>query len=190
MSLKGSLAFFAVIAVAVLVFWKGGFLDKLSGGISLKPGKTTSGKVVRTVDGDTLDIQTGGKTVRVRLIGIDTPESVRPGVPVECGSKQASAFMKKLAAGEAVTLESDPDGDAEDSYGRTLAYVYPQGSSRTLQEKMLESGWAELYVFEDRRFSKYGEFKEAADQGKADELGVWRLCDGDFHSASTGAAPK
>lgn len=184
MSWKGSLLFFAVLAVAVLVFWQGGFWQELSGGISLKPGESREARVIRAIDGDTLLVQSANGTERVRMIGIDTPESIRPGVSVECGAKEASAFMKRLADGKGIRLEDDPGGDTKDIYGRTLAYVYPQGSSRTFQEEILEAGWAEVYVFSSQRFSKYGEFVQSEETAEKSKRGVWRLCGGDFHSAS------
>ncbi len=74
---------------------------------------SAAGRVVRVVDGDTLEVRLAtGQTVKVRLIGIDTPETVKPATPVECGGRSATARMKRLAlrkgVGRRVTLTSDP----------------------------------------------------------------------------------
>src|SRR6266566_6691496 len=83
-----------------------------------------SARVVRDVDGDTLVASAGGRSFYVRLLGIDTPETHRPGTPVECGGLDASASMARLVRpGDRVTLEPDPTQDRVDRYGRMLAYV-------------------------------------------------------------------
>ena len=160
----------------------GDFLQRLPR-LTPQPVSSSQAQVLRVIDGDTLEIKRrGNPKERVRLIGIDTPESVRPGVAVECGGKQASKFMKKLASGREVRIENDPSGDQQDRYGRTLAYVYLRGSEETLQEKILAAGWADVYVFAGRRFLKYNIFQRAAEQAKEGRRGVWGRCAGNFHS--------
>ena len=79
--------------------------------------------VVRVVDGDTIDLRFGGTTERVRLIGIDTPETVKPNTPVQCYGPEASAHTKALLPkGTAVTVERDLE--PRDTYGRLLLYVH------------------------------------------------------------------
>src|SRR3954469_23131949 len=114
---------------------------------------TTSARVVGVVDGDTIKVRTAeGRRITVRLIGIDTPETKKPGVPVECGGRQATAAMKKLvwtrAGAGAVTLTSDPTQDATDRYGRTLAYVNVAGGGPDVGRSIVKAGWATVYVFE------------------------------------------
>ena len=77
---------------------------------------------MRVVDGDTIRVALPSGEERVRYIGIDTPESVKPGSPVECFAKRASAFNERLVAGERVRLVRDVE--ERDRYGRLLAYVY------------------------------------------------------------------
>ena len=88
--------------------------------------------MVRVIDGDTLKVRlASGASETVRLIGIDTPETRKPNTPVECGGRDATARMKRLAlrrgVGVAVVLRSDPTQDRRDRYGRLLAYVSRAG---------------------------------------------------------------
>lgn len=78
--------------------------------------------VTRVVDGDTVEVAVGGAIEDVRYIGIDTPETVAPGQPVECFGKPASHFNERLVEGERVRLVFDDE--RRDRYGRLLAYVY------------------------------------------------------------------
>src|ERR1700749_4726236 len=77
--------------------------------------------VERVVDGDTLIVRSDGKRVRVRVIGVDTPEDVKPDTPVECWSRQAAAFTRPSLGGRDVLLT--PGRERFDRYGRTRAYV-------------------------------------------------------------------
>ena len=86
---------------------------------------TLQGRVTRVVDGDTVKVEVRGVETTVRLVGIDTPETVRPGTPVECFGPAASARTKHLLRpGQAVRLVTDPTQDVRDRYGRLLAYLY------------------------------------------------------------------
>src|SRR3990167_6162374 len=80
--------------------------------------------VVRVVDGDTLAVEMNGKSVKVRLIGLDTPETVDPRKPVQCFGKEASAKAKELLTGKSIRLEKDASQGEYDKYGRLLAYGY------------------------------------------------------------------
>ena len=86
-------------------------------------GKSVEAEVVRVVDGDTAEMEfENGGNEGVRFIGVDTPESVAPGQPVECFGKKASRFTTGLIEGERVTLEFG--AERRDVYDRLLAYVY------------------------------------------------------------------
>ncbi len=94
------------------------------------------------VDGDTLRVRLpSGATPYVRLIGIDSPEDVKPDYPVECGARAASASMRRLAPeGASVELRSDFVGSRFDRYGRILAHAYVD--RRQLEVAQLRNGWA------------------------------------------------
>jgi len=87
-------------------------------------GERVEARVVRVVDGDTAEMATlpGGRNEDVRFIGVDTPESVAPGQPVECFGKKASRFTERLIQGDRVELRFGTE--ERDDYGRLLAYVY------------------------------------------------------------------
>src|SRR5215208_8147852 len=74
-----------------------------------EPSRTMFGRaqVLRVVDGDTIRVRLDGRTERVRYIGVDTPESVKPGTPVQCYAKRATAANAALVAGRSVRLVAD-----------------------------------------------------------------------------------
>jgi micrococcal nuclease len=152
----------------------------------LDRGGATGGgaRVERVVDGDTLRVSFDGRSRSVRLLGIDTPETHRPGTPVECGGPQASGHMESLAPpGTRVELVSDPGQDRVDRYGRLLAYVrLPSG--RLVEEAQLEAGWASVYVYAGKPVALYSRFRRAEEAARLRHRGVWGACAGRFHSAA------
>jgi micrococcal nuclease len=78
--------------------------------------------VIRAVDGDTIEVRIDGERKDVRYIGVDTPETVKPGTPVQCFGPRASAFNHRLVEGRRVRLVFG--AERHDVYGRLLAYVY------------------------------------------------------------------
>ena len=117
----------ALLAVAVLLIARGcdEGEEPAGGGAHARPGERVRAEVVRIVDGDTIEVSIGGEEEDVRYIGVDTPESVAPGEPVECFGPEASEFNERLVAGETVTLAFDQE--LRDAYGRLLAYVIADG---------------------------------------------------------------
>ncbi len=96
--------------------------------------------VTRVVDGDTIILN--GKE-RVRLIGVDTPETVHPRRPVQYFGKEASAFTKRMIEGKKVRLEYDQT--RKDRYGRTLAYVYLEDGTH-LNAEIVKQGYGHAYT--------------------------------------------
>jgi micrococcal nuclease len=161
----------AAVAAAVILLRGGGHEDGLNA------------RVVRDVDGDTLLASSGGQRFYVRLLGIDTPETHRPGRPVECGGREASENMRALAPpGTRVRLETDPTQDRVDRYGRLLAYVWLPGG-RLIEDEQLRAGWATSYVFDGRPVSRYSRLLASERAGRSARRGVWARCAGRFHSA-------
>jgi micrococcal nuclease len=86
-------------------------------------GRVLLARVTRVVDGDTIEARLpGGQVEDVRYIGVDTPETVKPGTPVQCYGEAASAFNHHLVTGRRVRLRVG--AEPRDVYGRLLAYVY------------------------------------------------------------------
>jgi micrococcal nuclease len=134
---------------------------------------TSVGRVVRVVDGDTIRVSIGGREERVRYIGIDTPESVKPGTPVQCFAKKASAENKRLVGGRRVRIERDVE--ERDRYGRLLAYVYPAAGGPMVNETLVRGGYARtLTIPPDVRHAE--RFRRMADQARKAGRGLWRAC--------------
>jgi micrococcal nuclease len=145
-------------------------------------GGGTRATVVRAVDGDTLKVSVGGRVESVRVLGIDTPETHRPGTPIECGGPQASAHMAALApAGTGVSLERDRTQARRDRYGRLLAYVLLPGG-RSIGAEQVRSGWAMAYVYDGRPVARYPSLRRLEATARATGRGVWGVCGGRFHS--------
>lgn len=86
--------------------------------------KDTAFPIEKVVDGDTVIIQRDGKSVPVRLIGVDTPETMHPQKSAEAFGQEASAFARNLLLGESVYLRDDEGKERNDGYGHLLAYLY------------------------------------------------------------------
>jgi micrococcal nuclease len=121
--------------------------------------------VTRVVDGDTLVLD-GGE--RVRLIGVDTPESVDPRRPVQCFANQAAAFTRRMVESRRVRLEYGPE--KKDRYGRTLAFVYLEDGT-FLNALLVREGYGHAYT----RFPfKYmDEFRQYERQAREADRGLW-----------------
>jgi len=126
--------------------------------------------VLRVIDGDTLVVKVDGREEKVRLIGVDTPETVHPNKPVEYFGKEASAFTKRMAEGKEVRLEADPENDDRDRYGRLLRYVWlPDG--RLLNLLIVQEGYGHAYT--KYPFSRMEEFRKAEREARELGRGLW-----------------
>ena len=130
-------------------------------------------RVNRVVDGDTVEVTRNGVRSKVRLLGIDAPESVKPDSPVECFGPEASDFATSTLQGRDVVLEFDASQSREDQYGRTLAYVWIDGV--LFNEQALALGYAERYRA-SRGLSWERELQNAERSAGADQLGLWGEC--------------
>jgi micrococcal nuclease len=127
--------------------------------------------VKKVVDGDTLEV-TGGE--RVRLIGVDTPESVAPDRPVGCFGKEASRFTASLIpAGTAIRLEGDVE--QRDRFGRLLAYVYRQSDGLFVNAELLRQGYAQLLTIPPN-IAHTDELAAIARQAREGSQGLWAAC--------------
>jgi endonuclease YncB( thermonuclease family) len=139
------------------------------------------GVISKVVDGDTIWVKSGAYRIKVRLLGIDSPEqTVSRFGHRECGGAQATAYMRRIAPlGTPVTLTTDPTQDRTDRYGRLLAYARTERQG-ILQLRMLEAGWAKVYVYGGRRFTRTSQFSAAAIKAYRARRGVHADCGGSF----------
>jgi micrococcal nuclease len=127
--------------------------------------------VTRVVDGDTVEVGLGGRELDVRLIGIDTPESVKPDAPVECFGPEASAYTRGRLEGETVRLEFDVE--RLDRFDRTLAYVWL--GDELFNETLVREGYALVTTFPPN--VRYVErFVDAQRLAREDGRGLWSAC--------------
>ncbi len=127
--------------------------------------------VVRVIDGDTFSVRVGGVIKTVRLIGLDTPETVHPSKPVECFGKEASLKAKQVLSGEKVRLEQDLSQGKLDKYGRLLVYVYLEDGTN-FNKMMIEEGYAFEYTY-NIPYKYQVEFKLAEKQARISKRGLW-----------------
>ncbi len=130
--------------------------------------------VVEVVDGDTIEVEIDGDVERVRLIGIDTPETKHPRKPVECYGPEASAFTATLLpVGTEILIERDLVG--RDDYGRMLGYVHAIGTGLFVNREIVRRGYAVPLTIEPN--STYSRaFAEDAREAERENLGIWAEC--------------
>jgi micrococcal nuclease len=133
--------------------------------------------VLKVVDGDTIDVRDDVRgRLRIRVLGIDTPETKKPDTPVQCFGPEASAFTSSLlAAGTPLHLERDVE--ARDKYGRLLAYVYRVGDGMFVNLNIVASGYARLLTIPPN-VAHTAEFVKAARAAEQQNIGLWAGCSG------------
>jgi endonuclease YncB( thermonuclease family) len=127
--------------------------------------------VTHVVDGDTIKVTIRGEDETVRLIGIDTPETVHPSKPVECFGTEASRQASELLEGTTIQLETDDSQGVRDKYNRLLAYVILPGGTN-FNQYMIENGYAYEYTY-DVPYKYQNEFKEAEASARLSGVGLW-----------------
>ncbi len=135
-------------------------------------------EVSKITDGDTLHVIIEGNDETVRLIGINTPETVDPRRAVECFGKEAGERMKEIAKGKIVRLEYDDSQDLRDTYGRLLAYVYLE-DGQMINRKMVAEGYAYEYTYMTP-YKYQREFRELQKLAQSAKRGLWaeNTCNG------------
>jgi micrococcal nuclease len=158
----------------ILLALIGGGLELFdSGGSDESSRLSVAGRVVRVVDGDTVRVRLRDRTETVRYIGVDTPETVKPGEPVQCYGKPASAFNRRLVAGRRVELRFGRE--RRDRYGRLLAYVYVQGRERSVSALLVARGYGrELTIPPNTAHAR--SFARLERRARERRLGLWGSC--------------
>lgn len=130
--------------------------------------------MVRHVDGDTLIADIGGTEERVRLIGINTPESVDPRRPVQCFGREASAHLDELLP-PGTPLRIVRDVEARDRYKRLLAYVYRARDGLFVNLAQVQDGFARVYTFPPN-VAHVDDFRAAEQAARTANAGLWSSC--------------
>jgi micrococcal nuclease len=172
MKLKPLLSWFLffIFLIFIFLFVREIFKNKISSNHIFSP----SLKVVKIVDGDTIDILKNNKIERIRLIGIDAPETVDPSKPVQCFGPESTDEIKKLLQNQKVKLENDPTQGEKDKYNRLLRYVFLENGT-DINKKMIEGGFAYEYTY-DKPYKYKVEYKQAEKSAKINHLGLWSVC--------------
>ncbi len=132
--------------------------------------------MLRVVDGDTIDVTIHGQRERVRLIGIDTPETKKQNTPVQCFGPEATTFATSLLPAD-TPLHLERDVVARDDYGRMLAYVYLGGDGTFVNLRIIREGYARPLTIPPN-VAHADEFVAAARLAEADSIGLWARCTG------------
>ena len=161
---KGALRILVAVALSLLV--------------SCSSGATTENEVLITVlkviDGDTVDIDIKGNTERVRLIGVNTPETKHPTKPIECFGPEASAYLTQLLPkGTHVRIERDIE--ARDRYGRMLLYLYRESDNLFINLDLVSHGYGTPMSIEPNTFHRT-DFVHAAALAEVANVGLWKAC--------------
>lgn len=129
-------------------------------------------RVERVVDGDTIVVRTANGTDRVRYIGVDTPESVKPDTPVQCWGKKASALNRSMVEGRRVKLRYDRE--RRDRYGRLLAYVSRE-DGLDVNAALISAGAARTLEISPNT-SRAGRFRALERKARSERRGMWGEC--------------
>lgn len=138
--------------------------------------------VIDVIDGDTIDVRLGYKRQRIRLLGIDTPETKDPRKPVQCFGHEASAHTAQLLpAGTILRLEHDLE--EHDIYNRLLAYVWRASDGLFINLDLVTGGFADILSIAPNT-AHADEFRAAMVAAKAAPRGLWQTCGGPGKPAS------
>lgn len=130
-------------------------------------------RVLSVVDGDTIKVNVRGKTESVRLLAIDTPETVDPRKTVQCFGNEATSRMKSLVSGKYVKLVDDISQGNRDKYSRLLRYAYLEDGT-FINRLMVAEGYATSYKQYPTKF--LDEFNKLEKAARENELGLWKAC--------------
>lgn len=131
-------------------------------------------RVLQVIDGDTIEVDMDGKTEKIRMIGVDTPETHDPRKAVQCFGKAASDFTAGLVSGQTVRLEADPLSSNRDRYNRLLRYVYTP-DNRLVAAEVIKQGFG--FAYTSFPFAKSDEFKAYERQAEQEGRGLWGSCE-------------
>lgn len=165
-----ALPWIVLLLLAGLVLGRGGGDD-----VALTPGGTVAAELTRVVDGDTIAVEIDGREERVRYIGVDTPETVKPDAPVECFGPAASALNKRLLGREGTALTLRFDRELRDRYDRLLAYVYRAADGAFVNARLVAAGAARTLEIPPNTASA-AQLNGLEHDARAAGRGLWGAC--------------
>lgn len=167
--LKGAVAAFCLIVPAALWVTVG------ARSAQQPPESLDSATVTKIIDGDTLEVVIGDQTERIRLLGIDTPESVSTNTPEQCFGVEASLALKGLVReGDPIILSADVE--RRDRYGRMLVYAHTSDGV-FINHWLLAGGFADVLIYEPN-IAMRSEFTATRNLARSNSAGLWGVCDG------------
>jgi len=139
--------------------------------------------VLKVVDGDTIDVRDDVRgRLRIRVLGIDTPETKKPGYTVGCFGPEATAFAKANLLGQQVAVQADPTQDRTDRYGRTLAYLV-RADGWDYSVEVVRAGMALSYIYDGDPVERYAAIAAAQREAENAGRGLWGApCYGNIES--------
>ena len=147
-------------------------------------GRGPSYRVVSVVDGDTIKVRINGRKETIRMIGLDTPETKKPHVAVQCYGKEATSHMQSLVQSKDVQLVVDRGQGERDKYGRLLRYVFVDGQTNVALAQ-IAGGFGREYTYDDA-YTYQSQFRAAQAEAQAAKRGLWGPpCNG-FHTNDQG----
>lgn len=174
----------AALIIAGLMIYRGVSMQSTPPA-QAQPTSLGTYRVLKVVDGDTIELKVDGRNQRIRLIGMDTPEVVDPRKTVQCFGREASAQGHKLLEGQTVRLEYDVQVGERDKYGRLLGYVFlPDGTNYA--EKMIRDGYAHEYTYQSQTYKYQATYKQAEAEAQSANRGFWApdTCSGNTKQAA------
>ncbi len=161
----------ALLFAAVIVYG----LPYLQNAVAQKAPPPPPGwyRVVEAFDGDTVGVEMNGKVEKVRLIGVDTPETHKPNSPKQCYGDVASRLTRDKIFHKNIRLEADPTNDNRDRYNRLLRYVYTD-ENVLWNKQLISEGAGFAYILFP--FTKKVEFMQAQFDASAAKRGLWAVC--------------
>lgn len=167
-----------IVAMTVLLLLGATSCGRSSGSLgSPDDALQANARVMRVVDGDTLVADVGGAEERIRLIGVDTPESVKRGSPVECFGQEASSHAKELLP-RGTPIRIVLDVEERDRYERLLAYVYRASDGEFVNLALARDGYAGLLTYPPN-VAHVEQFRAAVAEARRDGRGLWSACTGE-----------
>ena len=158
-----------LLALGILIIFVRNYEAKQN--IEIAQESMQNAKLVRVVDGDTLVVTLDGQQEKIRIIGINTPESVKPNSPVECFGKEASFHIEELLDMDGLlSVQTDPTQDTYDRNGRLLAHVFI--GEVNIAREMLFDGYAYEYTYR-KPYIYQSEYRDAQRQAQENKRGLW-----------------